>query len=84
MPRSAIAVAVSKDGVHWKDAPYNPIILPNEAIPWKKAIVYQLDIARAGGELRLYYNARDEWMDGIERIGCSVYKGKDLNVAKLV
>lgn len=83
MPRSAIAVAVSKNGIHWQDAPYNPIILPDERFPWKKAIVYQLDLVRVNDTLRLYYNARDEWLDGIERIGCSIYHGEDLDIEKL-
>lgn len=77
--RSAIAVMASKDGVQWEDAPYNPIILPDQ--DWKRAIVYQLDLVKYQGELRLYYNARDDWRDGIERIGMSTLKGG--NVASI-
>lgn len=83
IPRSALAIALSQDGVHWEDAPFNPIIVPDEGTSWKKAIVYQLDLALMDDELRLYYNARDEWLEGIERIGCSVYRGRDRSVRKL-
>jgi len=69
--RSAISVLMSADGITWQDAPYNPIILPS-GDGWKKAIVYQLDLRHFEGKLWLYYNARDEWREGREWIGCSV------------
>ncbi len=83
MPRSAIAVMVSDDGVDWKEAPYGPIFLPGTA-EWKKALVYQLDIATVGDELRIYYNARDEWLEGIERIGMSSLKDASISIHKLI
>jgi len=65
----------SEDGVKWEDAPFNPIIPPTNG--WKRAFVYQLDakfIEEKDGtrKIMLYYNARDDWKGGVERIGCSV------------
>ena len=68
--RSAIDVLLSEDGLEWRDAPYNPIIKPGSG--WEKALVYQLDLRWYKGRLWLFYNARDEWSEGIERIGCSI------------
>ena len=73
--RSAISLVGSEDGVHWEDAPFNPIIPPTDG--WKKAFVYQLDakfipLQNGREKILLYYNARDGWEGGIERIGCSV------------
>lgn len=67
--RSALNVYLSKDGIEWDAAPYNPIIEPGDA--WKRALVYQLDLRYYGGKLLLYYNARDDWRDGKECIGLS-------------
>lgn len=66
---SAINLLRSEDGILWEEAPYNPIILPDTG--WRKAIVYQLDLVEWDGQIRLYYNARNEWRDGIEKIGLS-------------
>jgi predicted GH43/DUF377 family glycosyl hydrolase len=79
--RSAICVLISEDGISWREAPYNPIIAPAEG--WKKALVYQLDLVKYDGELRLYYNARDGWRGGTERIGLSVLKNDKTDVYKL-
>lgn len=68
--RSAINVVLSDDGVVWEEAPYNPIVAPTDS-GWKKALVYQLDLRWHDGKLWLFYNARDEWKDGVERIGLS-------------
>ncbi|HOX07464.1 MAG TPA: hypothetical protein PK280_13760 [Planctomycetota bacterium] len=68
--RSAIDVLLSADGLTWRDAPYNPIILPS-GDGWKSAIVYQLDLRWYQGRLWLFYNARDGWKGGREWIGCS-------------
>jgi hypothetical protein len=73
---------VSKDGLAWEEAPFGPILLPGTA-DWKKALVYQLDCVSVGDELRIYYNARDEWLDGIERIGLSVLKDPEIHIRKL-
>jgi len=68
--RSAINAALSHDGIVWEDAPYNPIVVPKPGT-WKNALVYQLDLVRYRDEIRLYYNARDDFKSGIERIGMS-------------
>lgn len=41
------------------------------AAGWKRAFVYAFATARVGPELRVYYNARDGWAQGVERIGMS-------------
>lgn len=64
---SSISMLLSEDGVNWIEAPYNPIISPDKG--WKKAIVYQLDLVQWQDRMRIYFNARDEWRDGIEKIG---------------
>ena len=69
--RSAICLLASSDGVAWVDAPFNPVIAPTGG--WKRAMVYQLDVVfDVDGETRIYYNARDGWRGGVERIGCSI------------
>jgi len=70
--RSAICLMVSVDGVNWIDAPYNPIIAPAKG--WKTALVYQLDAVYYKKKIMIYYNARDGWRDGVERIGASTLK----------
>ena len=82
LPRSAIAALVSDDGINFEEYPLNPIISP-AADGWKKALVYQLDVALHNGEVRIYYNARDEWLDGIERIGMSAIYNPELKIRKL-
>ncbi len=78
--RSAILLMASDDGLEWEDAPFNPIIHPTSG--WKRALVYQLDVVfepQPDGTCRvlLYYNARDGWRGGVERIGCSVLEGAE-------
>jgi len=69
--RSAICLLVSLDGVKWVDAPFNPIISPTTG--WKNALVYQLDLAlNYEGRTIIYYNARQGWREGVERIGASI------------
>mgnify|MGYP003878312925 CR=1 FL=1 len=77
---SAILLVVSYDGLRWHDAPYNPIIKPT--VGWKRAFVYQLDakfLRTSEGKIKilLYYNARDGWKNGIERIGCSILESEN-------
>lgn len=66
--RSQICLVASEDGLLWEEAPCNPVMVPTEG--WRKAIVYQLDVVRHEGKLWMYFNARDDWYNGIERIGC--------------
>lgn len=81
--RSAINVIVSKDGIQWEEAPYNPIIVPAKDGSWKDTLIYQLDLVRWGDELRLYYNARCGTGDGVEKIGCSVIHDTTTRIHKL-
>jgi len=67
---SAIQVLESDDGVAWREACPAPPLAPTGS-GWKKAFVYAFDTVRRGGDLRVYYNARDGWGTGIERIGFS-------------
>ncbi len=69
--RSALHMLVSADGLTWDDLPGNPILHP-EPGGWKHALVYQTCLTRQAGEWRLYYNSRDGWQGGIERIGLAV------------
>ena len=65
--RSAIMLLSSVDGDHWEAACREPILKPGEG--WKQAYVYAFDLRRVGDELWLYFNARDGWFEGKERIG---------------
>ena len=66
--RSAIAVLASPDGLQWHEVCPGPVIVPG-GDGWKKALVYAFDTARDGNRVRLYFNARDGWQGGVERIG---------------
>jgi hypothetical protein len=68
--RSEIRMLVSSDGLDWKEADCNPIVKPEPSIPWRSAIVYQLDVIAWNDALWMYFNAREGWRGGIERIGC--------------
>lgn len=80
--RSAINVVVSRDGITWTEAPYNPIIRPTDR-GWNSTLIYQLDLVQWGNELRLYYNARQGSADGSEAIGCAMLNRGTEIVAKL-
>ncbi len=67
---SALQVLESTDGVAWSEACPAPPLAPT-GTGWKKAFVYASDSVRRGGDLRVYYNARDGWANGVERIGFS-------------
>src|SRR5208283_384719 len=67
----AIKVFRDGDGFAWTQVQPEPILGP-EGSGWKRAFVYQLDVARSGRELRLYYNARSGWFLGAERIGVAI------------
>jgi hypothetical protein len=66
--RSQICLLASDDGIYWEEAACNPVITPT--VGWRAAIVYQLDVVCRDDALWLYFNARDKWYNGIERIGC--------------
>jgi hypothetical protein len=66
--RSAIRLLRSEDGLAWRLVRAEPILQP-EAGTWKHALVYALEVVRRKDEFRLYYNARDGWLIGRERIG---------------
>lgn len=72
--RSEIRMLVSDDGLTWAEAECNPILTPD--FGWKKAIVYQLDAVTYQDTIRIYFNARDDWYNGVERIGCCILKLK--------
>lgn len=69
--RSAIMLLKSEDGLDWELAQDEPILKP-EPFSWKRAFVYQLDVVRYKNELRMYYNSRDGWFIGRERIGVAI------------
>ncbi len=65
--RSCINILLSEDGLDWYDTLNNPILAPEPG--WKSALVYQLCLAVSGDKWHLYYNAREGWEVGVERIG---------------
>ena len=67
--RSEIRMLTSKDGLEWEEADCNPIVKPDPDIPWRSAIIYQLDVVSWKGALLMYFNAREGWRGGAERIG---------------
>lgn len=64
---SAIRRLVSSDGVNFSKHDVEPIIAPGDG--WQRSHVYALDVRRHAGRWYLYYNARDGWRVGTERIG---------------
>jgi len=77
--RSAITIVrVAPDGRSWQPVTPAPIVGPEDNVPgsavpgWKRALVYAMDPKLVGDEVWLYYNARDGWMIGKERIGLAV------------
>lgn len=73
--RSAIFLWHSRDGIEFVRRTPEPIVAP-EPTGWKKAFVYAFDIVPHGNQIRLYYNARDGWFRGSERIGLAVAEPK--------
>jgi len=65
--RSSVAILRSDDGTNWTEASGGPFLRPSPG--WKEALVYALDVRRYEGEWRVYFNARDGWFVGKERIG---------------
>ncbi|MDP8256732.1 MAG: hypothetical protein P9M14_13355 [Candidatus Alcyoniella australis] len=70
--RSAIVLMHSADGFEFRQVSPEPIVAPEPG--WKNAFVYAFDPVVYGDELRLYYNARDGWFRGSERIGLATAK----------
>ncbi|MFX1294963.1 MAG: family 43 glycosylhydrolase [Promethearchaeota archaeon] len=68
--RSSILLLHSTDGLNWNDVFEKPIIFPTTG--WKRAFIYQLGIKKIEGNYWLYYNARNRWIRGIEKIGLAV------------
>lgn len=65
--RSDIRLLVSPDGLQWVEALDRPLVAPEPG--WKAGLVYACDVRLHVGEWRMYYNARDGWALGVERIG---------------
>ena len=71
--RSEIHVLESEDGLHFTDANDNkPILAPEPG--WKTALVYAMCVAFHEDRALMYYNARDGWFRGTERIGMATAK----------
>ncbi len=74
---SAILLLRSRDGLCWQEHAENPILGPSGGEPrWRRAHVYQMDVKRVGDALWMYYNARDGWMIGRERIGLAILEDR--------
>jgi hypothetical protein len=70
--RSAVAWLTSPDGREWVGLDEPPFLVPGGSA-WTRALVYALDVrVRQDGSLWLYFNARDGWFKGKERIGLAV------------
>lgn len=74
--RSAIMLRHSADGFDFRQVLDEPILRPEPA-GWKRALVYAFDPVVYQDEVRLYYNARDGWLRGSERIGLATAKWDD-------
>lgn len=70
---SAIRVLSSADGLVWADVCGAPVLAP-DGEGWDAAFVYAFDTARVGDTLRVYYNARDGYAQGTERIGMATQR----------
>jgi hypothetical protein len=71
--RSALHLVHSRDGRHFERIGKEPIVAPEPG--WKRAFVYACCPVVQGGTVHLYYNARDGWFKGSERIGVARAKG---------
>jgi hypothetical protein len=65
--RSDIRLLTSDDGLAWSEACGKPLVAPSDG--WKRALVYAQDVRLVGGRWWMFYNARDGWFLGRERIG---------------
>jgi predicted GH43/DUF377 family glycosyl hydrolase len=69
--RSEIHLLHSDDGYDWKLVSESPLIAPTN-VGWKRALVYAMHVVHFNDEWRMYYNARDGWFIGKERIGLAI------------
>jgi len=69
--RSAILVLSSHDGLTWDLLCPEPVIKPGDQ-SWKTAFVYAFDVKKIDHEYWMYYNARNGWLIGTERIGLCI------------
>ena len=66
---SSIRIVQSQDGLQWQPLCPEPVISPGDQA-WKYVYVYGFDLDRAPDNTwRMYFNARDGWAVGTERIG---------------
>jgi hypothetical protein len=68
---SSIRAVRSDDGLTWEEACDAPILSP-DGDGWDTAFVYAFDTRVSAGGARIWYNARDGWGDGVERIGTAL------------
>jgi hypothetical protein len=66
---SAICMLESDGGTSWRYALTTPVLAPSEG--WMRSHIYACDLALSGKEVRLYFNARNDWhwTKGKEHIG---------------
>lgn len=70
--RSEIRMLESDDGLAWTEVHEKPILAPEPG--WKNALVYAMHLYFHEGVPYIYYNARDGWFKGTERIGLAIGK----------
>ena len=68
--RSDIRLLESDDGLAWREALDHAVVSPEPG--WKKALVYAISITFHEDRALLYFNARDGWFRGSERIGLAI------------
>ena len=68
--RSDIRLLESEDGLSWRPANDAPLVSPEPG--WKRALVYAMHACFYESKVYLYFNARDGWAKGVERIGMAV------------
>jgi hypothetical protein len=66
--RSSIRLLHSSDGLRWEKACEEPVLGP-EPDTWRRSFVYAFDVRPVGDSLWMYFNARNGWFSGTERIG---------------
>jgi hypothetical protein len=66
---SAIRVLISSEGESFRDLCGEPALRPSLQEDWKQSFIYGFDTVRYEGVMRAWYNARDGWVPGVERIG---------------